>query len=363
MELFKFPMKTLNISQGYGYSVDGVSAFSFSHKGKKALDLCGNEKEYEEVYAPCSCKVMRILNSSNIVYFQSLEPVIRSDGKTTYMFWRFIHMNDDKMKELNMEVGKIFKQGEICYYEGKKGDVTGIHCHMEVGEGQYISPGSITKDGITSIINPVYPHQVMFLPDDVVIMKPVYTWKRESSYNAEENKVEESTKENSILEDIDEDTIVPGQNVIINDGILYTASTGEVGIKKYSAHYYVYDGMEVNGRYRVTSSIAYVGKGMKYVSGWVDKNTILHPKTKSDDTSVSDIEGKEFKPGDKVILTGTLYAASTGSSGYKKTNEVYYVFDGKNFNNRLRLVKSLSYVGKSTSMVAGYANIDNLVKG
>ena len=38
MELFKFPMKTLNISQGYGYSVDGVSAFNFSHKGKKALN-------------------------------------------------------------------------------------------------------------------------------------------------------------------------------------------------------------------------------------------------------------------------------------------------------------------------------------
>ena len=81
---------------------------------------------------------------------------------------------------------------------------------------------------------------------------------------------------NVVMEEVDENTVVPGQRVIISNDILYTGSTSTVGIKKTNATYYIYDGIEMSGRYRVTSSIAYVGKGMKYVSGWVDKKIIFN---------------------------------------------------------------------------------------
>ena len=364
MEFFEFPMKVLDVSQGYGFAVDGVSASKFSHKGQKALDLRGSDKGIDPVYAPCSCTVMRILTSSNIVYFQSNEPVIRADGNKTYMTWRFIHMNDAEFNKLGMKVGKTFKQGEICYYEGMKGKVTGNHLHMEVGEGRYISPGSNTKDGITSIKNAVYPHRVMFLKDDTQIVKPCYSWKKKSDYKEPEERPVEPEESNIILDEVDTNVAVPGQKVLITDGILYTGSTSTVGIKKRNATYYIYDGLNISGRYRVTSSIAFVGKGMKFVSGWVDKAVVFNKAEESTENPIQDIttENITFAPGDKVILSGMLYASSTGSSGYKKSNETYYIYDGKDFNGRYRLVKFVSYVGKSTSMVAGYANKENLTR-
>ena len=367
MEFFEFPMKVLDVSQGYGFAVDGVAAASYSHKGQKALDLRGADKGIDPVYAPCSCTVMRILTSSNIVYFQSNEEVIRADGKTSYMTWRFIHMNDVDFKKLDMKVGKTFKQGEICYYEGMKGKVTGNHVHMEVGKFKYISPVSDTKDGVTSIKNAVYPHRVMFLKDDVNIVNPKYTWKKESDYDEAGSLIQDikdsMNSSNVIMEEIDQDTVIPGQKVLIINDILYAGSTSTVGIKKTNAIYYIYDGIEMSGRYRVTPSIAYVGKGMKFVSGWVDKKVIFN-KNIENTKPIQDIttEDISFKPGDKVVLNGILYVSSTGSSGYDKVNETYYIYDGKDFNGRYRLVKSVSYVGKSISMVAGYANIENLTK-
>ena len=239
---------------------------------------------------------------------------------------------------------------------------------MEVGDGKYISPGSDTKDGVTSIKNAVYPHRVMFLKDDVNIVNPKYTWKKESDYDEAGTLIQDIKDSmnsfNVVMEEIDQDTVIPGQKVLIINDILYAGSTSTVGIKKTNAIYYIYDGIEMSGRYRVTPSIAYVGKGMKFVSGWVDKKVVFDKTEEFTENPIQDIttENITFDPGDKVILNGMLYASSTGSSGYKKSNETYYIYDGKDFSGRYRLVKFVSYVGKSTSMIAGYANKENLTR-
>ena len=46
-------------------------------------------------------------------------------------------MLDADLKALGIKVGKIFKQGEICYREGVKGIGSGNHMHIEVGTGKF----------------------------------------------------------------------------------------------------------------------------------------------------------------------------------------------------------------------------------
>ena len=61
-----------------------------------------------------------------------------------------------------------------------------------------------------------------------------------------------------------------GDAVKLNRGRLYTSSTGSAGVTR-TGTFYLYDGVEVNGRYRVTNTKARVGKTPMavYVSGWV----------------------------------------------------------------------------------------------
>lgn len=61
-----------------------------------------------------------------------------------------------------------------------------------------------------------------------------------------------------------------GDAVKLNRERLYTSSTGSAGVTR-TGTFYLYDGEEINGRYRVTNTKARVGKkplGV-YVSGWV----------------------------------------------------------------------------------------------
>ena len=62
----------------------------------------------------------------------------------------------------------------------------------------------------------------------------------------------------------------PGDAVRLERGRLYAASRGNVGYTR-TGTFYIYDGVEINGRYRVTNRPDRVGKkpmGL-YVSGWV----------------------------------------------------------------------------------------------
>ena len=62
-----------------------------------------------------------------------------------------------------------------------------------------------------------------------------------------------------------------GDVVELNNGKLYSASTGNKAVSR-TGTFYLYDGQKINGRYRVTNRADRVGKkpvGM-YVSGWVE---------------------------------------------------------------------------------------------
>ena len=66
-----------------------------------------------------------------------------------------------------------------------------------------------------------------------------------------------------------------GDKITLKNAVLYASSTAKSGVKK-TGTFYLYDGVEVNGRYRITKKAGYCGKTPigQYVTGWVSKKDI-----------------------------------------------------------------------------------------
>ena len=66
-----------------------------------------------------------------------------------------------------------------------------------------------------------------------------------------------------------------GDKITLKNVTLYASSTAKSGVKK-TGTFYLYDGVEVNGRYRITTKSTFCGKKPigQYVTGWVEKKDI-----------------------------------------------------------------------------------------
>ncbi len=66
-----------------------------------------------------------------------------------------------------------------------------------------------------------------------------------------------------------------GDKITLKNTTLYASSMAKSGVKK-TGTFYLYDGVEVNGRYRITTKAGYCGKTPigQYVTGWVEKKDI-----------------------------------------------------------------------------------------
>lgn len=147
-----------------------------------------------------------------------------------------------------------------------------------------------------------------------------------------------------------------GAKVILKNKYLYASSTISTGFLKINSTYYVYDGKEINGRYRVTNIKEHCNGGLMYVSGWANKNDVL-----GIESTPSAPTKKEVTAGQKVILRGKkLYSASRGDLGIMKVNFTCYIFDGKEFNGRYRVTQSLNWVNKDINKVAGWVDIADI---
>lgn len=175
MEKAKFPMPTMNITQGYNEG---------SHKGTFALDLAGEDSGIDWVLAPFTGKIVKTLSGTfgNWYWFESLDKVLCANGELTKLTCMFGHDNKMRHKE-----GDIIKQGEPLCAEGTSGNVTGNHCHLEVGVGSFAGTWYPNQYGIYMIYNAVKPNEYLCLPDDYkikiadgVLRNGGLGWKRES---------------------------------------------------------------------------------------------------------------------------------------------------------------------------------------
>ena len=347
-----FPMKTLNVSQGYGVSVEGVAANTFSHKGTNCIDICGKDTGQQYTYAMCDCVVKRIYNGNtasskcNFTWYESTAPVQTRKHGLVYVNWIQAHCNNEDITKLGIRVGKVFKQGEICGREGTAGKATGNHVHISLGIGKFQGTGWYkTSSGNWQCYNPAYLNQECYLAADTdIIRSGGYNWVKLSDSTS---TVTPPTTGSS------ESTYTKGAAVRLINDKLYTASSGTSGVTK-SGVFYIYDGKLTNGRYRVTNNPRYCNDktlNASHVSGWVIPSEV--DSVSNTTSSTAPYIGKPVK------LSGQkLYTSSTGTTGYTKY-QTYYIYDNAPVNNRYRVTNSTARVYKGTfvaSNVSGWVD-------
>lgn len=162
-----FPMKYLNVTQGYGTG---------THKGTFALDLAGKDTGIDNVAAPFDAVVKKIWNNGHTVWLQSTSKVLYADGRVDYATMSFTHDNSIA----TLFVGQKIKRGQVFYQEGKAGNATGNHVHMEAGRGKFVGTGwHLNTYGYWTINNPYPLHRLLWLPAGTVVKKSGgYKWKK-----------------------------------------------------------------------------------------------------------------------------------------------------------------------------------------
>lgn len=142
-------------------------------------------------------------------------------------------------------------------------------------------------------------------------------------------------------------TLKGGAKLILATISLYSTSVATSTTITKSGIYYIWSDEVVNGKIRITNSIANVGvKGQ--VSGWIKVDDATKSLANAKTTTVSQPVVKTYKKGDAVYLKdASLYSsayAKTASS--KKKTGVYYIYDGEKINGRYRITNKASNCGK-----------------
>lgn len=133
MQYLKYPVKTMGISQNYNGK---YSHYGESHGNPCAypIDDACSDSGRDYFYAPCDLVVKRVYGvgngGTNTIWMESKEKVKLANGKESYVTIMVIHPNDDTLK--SFKAGQTYKQGAKMFLEGKDGNATGYHFHIEV---------------------------------------------------------------------------------------------------------------------------------------------------------------------------------------------------------------------------------------
>lgn len=155
-----------------------------AHRQTKCIYISGSRAEsptktpYNYLLAPFDCIVRYIDKNSNSVFFESVDLVIMATGEVAKVSFRCAHMEKNEWDLLNMYVGRKFFQGEVCYFEGRKGYQGFIakHIHIEFGKGLLITSGGLPwirqPNGnytISTTGNAISIYDACFLHRDVIM--------------------------------------------------------------------------------------------------------------------------------------------------------------------------------------------------
>lgn len=167
IELALFPMEYMRITQGINNA--------YSHKGTMAIDIAGKDTGSDPLFAPFTGKVVR-KGTDGSMLFESVEKVLWADGRVDYaLLWLYHDENTS-----DAPVGKVFKQGEKFYDEGKAGKATGNHVHLNVAPGRWDGQYPFVKNlfGKTELRNEIEPFKLFWVNDTIILKDGGYNWKK-----------------------------------------------------------------------------------------------------------------------------------------------------------------------------------------
>ena len=169
-EVALFPMPYLRMSQDEGGD--------YSHVGTYNIDLLGwgaNGRIYEApIYAPCTMKVVQFWNSSawgHQVAFESVDKVHLANGQLDYLTIYFAHAQNPPYTA----VGSVVQQGQICYFTGVYGNVTGDHSHTCCGQGHYQGV-TLRPTGHYDLTNRIHYWEGVYTNDTIISQGYNHNW-------------------------------------------------------------------------------------------------------------------------------------------------------------------------------------------
>lgn len=173
-EVALFPMPYMYISQG-----EMMPDTSWSHYNTYNMDFQGwgaNGRILQApLYAPVTCEVVSLwdYNGSHTVTFESVDKVHFADGSFDYMTFEFTHANNPPYHT----IGQRINQGDLIYYTGTYGNVTGDHVHICTGKGHY-SGYTQRIGGHYDLTNRYHMYDSLYINDTVIAYDGhSYPWK------------------------------------------------------------------------------------------------------------------------------------------------------------------------------------------
>ena len=151
-----------------------------------------------------------------------------------------------------------------------------------------------------------------------------------------------------------------GMAVRLSGAKLYGSASAATPANTVTGTYYLYDGENIGGRYRITTSKERCGKTPigKNVTGYVDASAIGAASGSVGSSSTSPAPSAPYA-GMAVKLSGVkLYGSATASTPANTVTGTYYLYDGENIGGRYRVTTSKDRCGKEPigDNVTGYVN-------
>lgn len=141
------------------------------HMGIMAIDVRGlNSGVKYPYYAPATSRCFKVYPKSGQAMWQTVHDVRCSNGYIGKVTYCTVH--DDT---LDIQVGQVVKQGNQLGNMGKKGNATGVHCHIELAQ---TSDKTWRKNAYDNYMfnNEVDPENVFFM-DNTNIINGIGNWK------------------------------------------------------------------------------------------------------------------------------------------------------------------------------------------
>lgn len=123
IEDFLCPFTDMYITQGSGGRSTHAGTMANDVRGK----IVGVKAPY---YAPCTLKCLKIYPENGQIMWQSINKVRFANGKINYATIMTAHDNT-----VDSYIGQIVKQGQQLGNMGNKGNASGVHCHIEIEQG------------------------------------------------------------------------------------------------------------------------------------------------------------------------------------------------------------------------------------
>ena len=180
IEDFLCPFTDMYITQG--------SNGSYSHKGTMANDVRGTQVGIKyPYYAPCTCKCVKAYPESGQAMWQSTNKVRFANGRIDYA--TFMTAHDDSF-DADKYIGVAIPQGNKIGNMGKKGNATGVHCHIQISQSKTTS-WSKNSYGVYQFPNEYDTDACYFVDNTNILNGMGGTWKKTSDVPVEEPKKEE----------------------------------------------------------------------------------------------------------------------------------------------------------------------------